>query len=257
MGRITAFANRKGGVGKTSSCVNTAACIAETGARVLIVDADPQGNATTGLGCRKCDLDGSVYDVLIRGEAASSHVVPTCVNGLYLLPSNIDLTGAEIELIYHNEYEKRLKSRIDGLKDDFDHIFIDCPPSLGLLTINALVAADGVIIPMPCEYYALEGASQLIGAVDIVKKSLNPSVTFDGILLTMYDGRSLISRQIETEVRSHFGGAVYSTVIPKSVRISEAPSYGVPVTLHDGDCRGAAAYRNFAAEYLTKLKQTP
>ena len=250
MGRIIAFANQKGGVGKTSSCVNLAACLAEMGKRVLIVDADPQGNATTGLGYFKDGIKGSVYNVLSEEKDARSFVLPTCTDNLFLLPSSIDLVGAEVELVFRENYEKCLKSHLNPLKDEYDYVFEDCPPSLGILTLNALTAADGIIVPMQCEYYALESVGRLMYTVSIVKEKINVEPVLEGIILTMYDGRSLLCRQIEEEVRSHFGGTVFDTVIPRSVRISEAPGFGVPVTVHAPASRGAKAYGELAAEFL-------
>ncbi|MBQ7163886.1 MAG: ParA family protein [Clostridia bacterium] len=252
MGKITAFVNQKGGVGKTTVCVNLAACLAGRGTKVLVVDVDPQGNATASVGCKKNDAPFSVYDVILGGTAAENAVVKTPVKGLFLLPSSIDLVGAEVELVYLKNYEKRLISRINGLKDDYDFIFIDCPPSLGILTLNALAAADGIITPALCEYFSLLDLGRLTNTVKIVKTKINPALTADGVIINMYDGRSLLSREIYGEIRAHFGEKVFDTVIPKNVKISESPGFGVPVTLHDNRSRGALAFETLAEEFLAK-----
>lgn len=252
MGRIIAVSNQKGGVGKTSTCINFAAGLALKGRKVLVADMDAQGNATTGLGISKSELENSIYDVLINEVPVKSVVVKTDVENLYVLPSSIDLAGAEVELVGMKGREKRLAFALSKIKDDYDYIIIDCPPAIGLLTINALAAADGVLIPLQSEYYALEGLSQLVNTVKLVVKSLNPKLTIEGVLITMYDGRALISRQIADEIRKYFGNKVFETLIPRNIRVSEAPSYGKPVMLHDKRCRGSVAYVNFVEEYLTK-----
>ncbi len=252
MGRIIAVSNQKGGVGKTSTCINFAAGLALKGRKVLVADMDAQGNATTGLGISKSELENSIYDVLINEVPVKSVVVKTDVENLYVLPSSIDLAGAEVELVGMKGREKRLAFALSKIKDDYDYIIIDCPPAIGLLTINALAAADGVLIPIQSEYYALEGLSQLVNTVKLVVKSLNPKLTIEGVLITMYDGRALISRQIADEIRKYFGNKVFETLIPRNIRVSEAPSYGKPVMLHDKRCRGSVAYVNFVEEYLTK-----
>lgn len=252
MGRIIAVSNQKGGVGKTSTCINFAAGLALKGKKVLVADMDAQGNATTGLGISKSELENSIYDVLINEVPVKSVVVKTDVENLYVLPSSIDLAGAEVELVGMKGREKRLAFALSKIKDDYDYIIIDCPPAIGLLTINALAAADGVLIPIQSEYYALEGLSQLVNTVKLVVKSLNPKLTIEGVLITMYDGRALISRQIADEIRKYFGNKVFETLIPRNIRVSEAPSYGKPVMLHDKRCRGSVAYVNFVEEYLTK-----
>lgn len=252
MGRIIAVSNQKGGVGKTSTCINFAAGLALKGKKVLVADMDAQGNATTGLGISKSELENSIYDVLINEVPAKSAVIKTDVENLFVLPSSIDLAGAEVELVGMKGREKRLAYALSKVKDDYDYIIIDCPPAIGLLTINALAAADGVLIPIQSEYYALEGLSQLVNTIKLVVKSLNPKLTIEGVLITMYDGRALISRQIADEIRKYFGSKVFDTLIPRNIRISEAPSYGKPVMLHDKRCRGTVAYVALVDEYLSK-----
>ena len=227
MGKIVSFSNQKGGVGKTTTCVNMAAYIAATGKKVLLVDIDPQGNATTGLGFSKSSLKKSVYNVLIDDEErASENILKTEAEGLDLLPSNIDLAGAEVELVYKRKREMILKTKLAEVKDSYDYIMIDCPPSLGLLTINALAAADSVIIPIQSEYYALEGLSQLMNSITLVKQHLNPALDVDGVVLTMYDSRSLISKQIADEIRKFFTRRVFEIVVPRNIFLVEASSYG-------------------------------
>ncbi len=252
MGRIIAISNQKGGVGKTSTCINLAAGLALKGKKVLVVDMDAQGNATTGLGISKSELDKSIYDVLINEIPAKNAIVKTKVENLYVLPSSIDLAGAEVELVSQKGREKRLAYAMSKIKDEYEYILVDCPPAIGLLTINALAAADGVLIPIQSEYYALEGLSQLVNTVKLVVKSLNPKLTIDGVLITMYDGRALISRQIAEEIKKFFGNKVFDTFIPRNIRVSEASSYGKPVMLHDKRCRGTVAYLALVDEYLAK-----
>ena len=248
MGKIVSFSNQKGGVGKTTTCVNMAAYIAVTGKKVLLVDIDPQGNATTGLGFSKSSLKKSVYNVLIDDEKASDNILKTELEGLDLLPSNIDLAGAEVELVYKKGREKILKNALEDLKKVYDYIMIDCPPSLGLLTINALAAADSVIIPIQSEYYALEGLSQLMNSITLVKQHLNPELEVDGVVLTMYDSRSLISKQIADEIRKFFTRRVFEIVVPRNIRLVEATSYGKPIVLHDPKCAGDRAYKALTQE---------
>lgn len=253
MGKIVSFSNQKGGVGKTTTCVNMAAYIASSGKKVLLLDIDPQGNATTGLGFSKSSLKKSVYNVLIDDEErASENILKTEAEGLDLLPSNIDLAGAEVELVYKRKREMILKTKLAEVKDSYDYIMIDCPPSLGLLTINALAAADSVIIPIQSEYYALEGLSQLMNSITLVKQHLNPALDVDGVVLTMYDSRSLISKQIADEIRKFFTRRVFEIVVPRNIRLVEASSYGKPIMLHDPKCAGARAYRALTQEYLDK-----
>lgn len=252
MGKIIAFSNQKGGVGKTTTCVNMSAYLAKKGYKCLVVDLDPQGNATSGLGFAKSDVKNSVYNVMIDDMPIEDAVVTTCVDGLDILPSNIDLAGAEVELVYVKDREHVLKKVLEKAKTSYDFIAIDCPPSLGLLTINALAAADTVMIPIQSEYYALEGLSQLMNTIKLVVKHLNASLKIEGVVLTMNDNRAIISRQISTEIRKFFGKRVFDTVIPRNIRLAEAPSHGVPIMLHDTRCSGAKAYLALTEEYLAK-----
>lgn len=252
MGKIISFSNQKGGVGKTTTCVNMAAYLATMGRKVLLVDIDPQGNATTGLGFSKSTLKKSVYQVLIEGEDCKENLLPTELATLTILPANIDLAGAEVELVAKKSREKILKGALDKVRGEFDYIFIDCPPSLGLLTINALTAADSVIIPIQSEYYALEGLSQLMNSITLVKKHLNPVLDVDGVVLTMYDSRSVISKQIADEIKKFFTKRLFEIVVPRNVRLVEASSYGKPIMLHDPKCAGARAYKALTQEYLAR-----
>lgn len=246
--RIIAIANQKGGVGKTTTSVNLAAAIAESGKRVLVIDLDPQGNASTGMGIDIRALATTVYDVLLHDVPIEDAIEPTAVKNLFVLPANIDLAGAEIELVSQLSRENRLKRTLDEVSDEFDLIIIDCPPSLGLLTINALVAAAEVLVPIQCEYYALEGLTQLFRNVKLVKSNLNPTLEVTHIVLTMYDSRTKLAEQVAADVQSHYPQIVCKTVIPRSVRLSEAPSYGQPITVFDPISRGAVAYRELAKE---------
>lgn len=242
-------------MGKTTTCVNMAAYIAAEGKKVLLVDMDPQGNATTGLGFSKSSLEQSIYSVLIDDEKALENIMPTEVENLDLLPSNIDLAGAEVELVYKKNRERVLKNALEEIRSRYDYILIDCPPSLGLLTINALACADSVIIPIQSEFYALEGLTQLINSFKLVKRHLNANLEIDGVVLTMFDSRSLISNQIREQITRYFGAKLFSTVIPRNVRLAEAPSHGVPVLLHDDRCAGAKAYRALAEEYIRRCER--
>ena len=252
MGKIIAFSNQKGGVGKTTTCVNMSAYLASKGKNCLIVDLDPQGNATSGLGFAKSDVKNSVYNVMIDDMPIADAVVKTCVNNLDILPSNIDLAGAEVELVYIKDREKVLKRILEKAKASYDYICIDCPPSLGLLTINALAAADTVIIPIQSEYYALEGLSQLMNTIKLVVKHLNEKLKIEGVVLTMSDSRAIISRQITAEIKKFFGKRVFETAIPRNIRLSEAPSHGVPIMLHDTKCSGARTYLALTEEFLSR-----
>lgn len=252
MAKIISFSNQKGGVGKTSTCVNLCAALALKGKKVLLIDIDPQGNATTGLGFSKSGLKNSVYNLLIDEINPTDAIYSTEIENLSILPASIDLAGAEVELVYVKNREKRLKERVASLLPQYDYIMIDCPPSLGLLTINALTASDSVIIPIQSEYYALEGLSQLMNTIKLVVQHLNPSLVIDGVVVTMYDGRALISKQILAEINKFFGKKMFTTVIPRNIRVSEAPSHGVPVMLHDPRCTGAKAYTALADEFLSR-----
>jgi chromosome partitioning protein len=246
--RIIAIANQKGGVGKTTTSVNLGASLAELGYRVLVVDLDPQGNATTGLGINARNLQASVYDVIMTNAAIEDCVEPTSLKNLFVAPATIDLAGAEIELVPAFSRELKLRRALEEVRDEYDYVLIDCPPSLGLLTVNGLAAADDVIVPIQCEYYALEGLSQLIRNVTLVRTNLNPKLDVRGIVLTMYDARTKLADQVEQEVREHFGRRVYETVVPRTVRLSEAPSFGQPIIVFDSTSRGAVAYRELAKE---------
>lgn len=252
MGKIISFTNKKGGVGKTTTAINMAAYCAEFGKRVLLVDIDSQGNATTGLGFSKSALKKSVYNVLIEDDAVLNNVLPTQVKLLDILPANVDLTGAEVDLVYKRNREHILKNALDAVKNDYDYIFIDCPPSLGLLTINAWVASDSVIIPMQAEYYALEGVSQLMNTIAMVRQHLNTRLQIEGVVITMYDGRALIAKQIPAEIKKFFKNKLYEIIVPRNVRLAEAPSHGVPVMLYDPKCVGARAYKALAEEFLSR-----
>lgn len=251
MGKAIAIFNQKGGVGKTTTNINLAACLAIKGKKILILDIDPQGNTTSGMGIVKKDLEYSTYDVLIDSDLdVRECIISTRVSGLDIIPASTDLAGAEIELVAKKGRELRLKYAIDQIKDDYDYIFIDCPPSLGLLTINSLTAVDSVLIPIQCEFYALEGVSQLMSTIELVKKNMNPKLEIQGVILSMFDGRTNLSIQVVQEVKKYFKNKVYSTVIPRNVRLAEAPSYGMPITEYDPKSKGAEAYTEFAEEFI-------
>lgn len=251
MSRIIAITNQKGGVGKTTTAINLSAALAVMGKRVLLVDLDPQGNATSGLGASG-KAENTVYDVLIGGVRADAAVLETGFDALDLIPTAIELAGAEIELVAMENRESLLKAALETLRGAYDYIFIDCPPSLSLLTLNALTAADGVLIPIQCEYYALEGLGQLINTVKLMRRKLNPALEIEGILLTMFDSRTNLCAQVVQEVRAHFPEEVFETSIPRNVRLSEAPSYGLPIHLYDAKCIGAKAYAELAREFLKR-----
>jgi chromosome partitioning protein len=243
-----ALANQKGGVGKTTTTVNLGAALAEMDLRILIVDLDPQGNASTGLGINPRALEASMYDVLLHDVPLDDAIEAAAVRNLFLAPANLDLAGAEIELVPAFSRELRLRQALTGVVDDYDFVLIDCPPSLGLLTVNALAAATEVMVPIQCEYYALEGLGQLLRNVELVQRKLNPELQVSHIVLVMYDARTNLAEQVASEVRTHFGDLVCRTVIPRTVRLSEAPSFGQPITVFDSSSRGAVAYRELAKE---------
>lgn len=249
MGEVIVITSGKGGVGKTTTTVNLGTILAKKGKKVLLIDADPQGNATSGLGVDK-DVELSLYDVLVNETELESTIQDTMIKNLKLCPSNINLAGAEVELVSMMSREQRLKEKLEEIKEGFDYILIDCPPSLGLITLNSFTASDSVLIPVQCEYYALEGLGQLINTINLVKKHLNKNIQIEGALLTMYDIRTNLSNQVVKEVKKYFENKVYKTVIPRNVRLSEAPSYGMPITEYDPRSKGAKSYIKFAREFI-------
>jgi chromosome partitioning protein len=252
VGDVIACANQKGGVGKTTTVINLATYLALAGERVLVVDLDPQGNATSGLGHDREAGDSSVYQAIVGNEPMAGLVRPTQIDRLELVPSARDLAGAEVELVAVEHRERRLERALGDISHRYDHVLLDCPPAVGLLTVNALTAADGVLVPIQCEYYALEGLSQLLSTIDLVRDHLNQRLRLSGVLLTMYDGRTTLSADVASEVRRHLGGKVFDTVIPRSVRLAEAPSYGRPVARYSPESRGAQAYQALADEFLER-----
>ncbi|HEY8414270.1 MAG TPA: AAA family ATPase [Thermaerobacter sp.] len=255
MGRVIAIANQKGGVGKTTTTVNLGACLAAQGRRVLVIDIDPQANTTSGFGLDKNRVARSIYDVLIEERSLREVIRSTAVQGLWLVPANIELAGAELELVGMAGRESRLRRALEGVRDGYDYILIDCPPSLGLLTLNAMTAADGLIVPIQCEYYALEGLTQLLNTLRAVQAHLNPELELDGVVLTMFDGRTNLSIQVVEEVKRFFRDKVFRTIIPRNVRLSEAPSHGQPVILYDARSRGAEVYTELAKEVMAYAEE--
>ena len=254
MARVICIAHQKGGVGKTTTAVNLSASIAAAEKKVLLIDIDPQGNSTSGVGLNKEESNGTIYQALLRGSGLKKMIQKTALAYLEVVISNTDLIGAEVELIQEKDREKKLDHLIKEVEADYDYIFIDCPPSLGLLTINSLTAAHSVIIPLQCEYYALEGLGQLLKTIRLIKQSLNPKLEIEGILLTMFDGRNNLSHQVADEVKKHFKDKVLKTIIPRNIRLSEAPSYGKPILLYDIHSKGAESYLNLAREIMTNGK---
>lgn len=253
MAKIISIANQKGGVGKTTTSINLSACVAKKGYKVLLIDTDPQGNASSGLGIGK-HSDNSIYEVLINGNDIKNAIKNTKVKGLDICPANINLAGAEIELVSIMSRETRLKEALENIEKEYDYIFIDCPPSLGLLTLNAFTASNSIIVPIQCEYYALEGLGQLVNTIKLVQKHLNKELEIEGVVLTMYDSRTNLSNQVKSEVEKHFAKRVYKTIIPRNVRLSEAPSHGLPIIMYDSFSKGARTYMKLAQEFIKSNK---
>lgn len=252
MGRIIAIANQKGGVGKTTTAINLSACLAEEGKKVLTIDLDPQGNTTSGLGLEKEELENTVYELMIGNCTIRESIQQTKIKKLSVIPSDINLAGAEIELLDINEKEYILKNEVDYIQDDFDYIIIDCPPSLSMLTINAMTTANTVLVPIQCEYYALEGLSQLIHTINLVQQRLNPELHMEGVVFTMYDARTNLSLQVVENVKNNLNTNIYKTIIPRNIRLAEAPSYGLPINLYDTKSAGAESYRLLAKEVIER-----
>ena len=256
MGRIIAIANQKGGVGKTTTAINLSACLAEAGKKVLTIDLDPQGNTTSGLGVNKNEQEKTTYELLIGKNSIEECLLKEVLPGLDVLPSNVNLSGAEIELIGIRQKEFILKKEIDKVRDNYDFVIIDCPPSLNMLTVNAMTTADTVLVPIQCEYYALEGLSQLIHTINLVKQRLNPNLELEGVVFTMYDARTNLSLQVVENVKSNLKNTVYKTIIPRNVRLAEAPSHGMPITLYDSRSAGAESYRLLAEEVIQRDEES-
>ena len=254
MGKVIAIANQKGGVGKTTTSINLAACLAEAGKRVLAIDLDPQGNMTSGLGVDKNAVEYTVYELMLDECSIKESMVDTVVEGMKVIPANVNLSGAEIELLGINEKEYILKNAVDYIKDDYDYIIVDCPPALSMLTINAMTTADSVLVPIQCEYYALEGLSQLMHTIDLVQQRLNPNLTIDGVVFTMYDVRTNLSVQVVDTVKANLDAKIYETLIPRNIRLAEAPSHGLPINMYDSRSAGAESYRSLAKEVMNRTE---
>lgn len=253
MGRVIAIANQKGGVGKTTTSINLSSCLAEAGKSVLVIDLDPQGNTTSGLGIDKSEIENTVYELMLdECTIRESMVNVENIEGLTVIPSNVNLAGAEIELLGIAEKEYILKNAVDYIKDDYDYVMIDCPPSLNMLTVNAMTTADSILVPIQCEYYALEGISQLIHTIDLVQERLNPKLNIEGVVFTMYDARTNLSSDVVDNVKENLTANVYNTIIPRNVRLAEAPSHGLPINLYDSKSAGAESYRNLAKEIINR-----
>ena len=250
MGKIVAFLNQKGGVGKTTTCVNMAGYLASMGRKVLVLDIDPQGNASSNLGIDKESKPKTIYNVIVDDNTIDEVILPTKLNNLEIIPADVDLAGAEIELVQMNNREKVIRNILKKIKDTYDYICIDCPPSLGLITVNALTACDSVLIPIQCEYFALEGLSQLMYTIKLVKKHLNEAINVEGVVLTMKDNRSNLGQSVAQDISKYFGKKVYKTIIPRNVRLAEAPSFGEPICMYDAKCTGAIAYKALTEEFL-------
>lgn len=252
MAKVIAVANQKGGVGKTTTTVNLSTALADLGKRVLLVDLDPQGNSTSGLGIEKSALKNSLYEVLLEDFSTRGAILPTDIERLNILPATVDLAGAEVQLVKMKKREYLLKDALKKVQAKYDYILIDCPPSLGLLTVNGLTAADSILVPLQCEFYAMEGIGQLMSTIALIQKAFNPHLALEGILMTMFDGRTNLSNQVVAEAREHFGTKVYDTIIPRTVRLSEAPSFGAPISRYDKNSKGTEVYAQLAEEVLAK-----
>lgn len=252
MGRIIAIANQKGGVGKTTTSINLSSCLAEKGKKVLAIDLDPQGNMTSGLGVEKESVENTVYELILGECTIKESISKTVVDNLTIIPSNVNLAGAEIELLGINDKEYILRTAVDYIRDDYDFIIIDCPPSLNMLTVNAMTTADTVLVPIQCEYYALEGLSQLIHTINLVQERLNPKLQIEGVVFTMYDVRTNLSNQVVDTVKENLNTKIYNTMIPRNIRLAEAPSYGIPINMYDSKSAGAESYRNLAKEIIDR-----